>query len=113
MVILSSFFISCDKAVGTDGVVVNNSTGERIPDVSVKMTSEQGDRKDITDSKGYFDTTKWFSCGIGNCNTDYKIEFTKDGFEKKVINENFYDSSEVEFTNNEKKDTLIIRLIAK
>ena len=103
-------FISCDKEVGIDGIVIDASTGERITGVNVKMTSEQGNREEMTDLKGYFNTYKTFSCGLGNCNNDYEIEFTKDGYDTKIINESFYNSTEAEFINSEKKDTLIIKL---
>ena len=101
---------SCDKYVGTDGIVIDKISGERIPDVIVKMTSEQGNKNDISNDVGYFHTGKSFSCGISSCNTDYKIEFSKEGYNTKVINENFYSSSEAEFLNADKKDTLIIKL---
>ena len=101
---------SCDKYVGTDGIVIDKISGERIPGVIVKMTSEQGNKNDVSNDIGYFHTGKSFSCGISSCNTDYKIEFSKEGYNTKVINENFYSSSEAEFLNADKKDTLIIKL---
>ena len=67
-------------------------------------------KNDISNDEGYFHTGKSFSCGISSCNTDYKIEFSKEGYNTKVINENFYSSSEAEFLNADKKDTLIIKL---
>ena len=109
-ILILSIFISCDKEVGIDGVVVDASTGERITGVNVKMTSEQGNREELTNFIRYFNTYKSFSCGFGNCNNDFNVEFSKDGYETKLINEKFYNSSEAEFINPEKKDTLIIKL---
>ena len=109
-ILILIIFISCDKEVGIDGVVIDASTGERITGVNVKMTSEQGNREELTNLIGYFNTYKSFSCGLGNCNNDFNVEFSKDGYETKLINEKFYNSSEAEFINPEKKDTLIIKL---
>ena len=109
-ILILIIFISCDKEVGIDGVVIDASTGERITGVNVKMTSEQGNREELTNLIGYFNTYKSFSCGLGNCNNDFNVEFSKDGYVTKSINENFYNSSEAEFINPEKKDTLIIKL---
>ena len=95
-ILILSIFISCDKEVGIDGVVVD--------------ASEQGNREELTNFIGYFNTYKSFSCGFGNCNNDFNVEFSKDGYETKLINEKFYNSSEAEFINPEKKDTLIIKL---
>jgi hypothetical protein len=103
--------ISCDKEVGTDGVVIDAISGERIANVDVHMRSqEQGDKHDVTDSVGYFFDGKAFSCGIASCNTNYRISFSKDGYMPKEINENFEDSSEAEFLGGPKY-TLIIKLI--
>jgi hypothetical protein len=110
IILIICLFISCDKEVGIDGIVINASTGERIPNVNVKMTSEQSNREDFTTLNGYFNTYKSFSCGIGNCNNDYKIEFIKEGYDTKIISQNFYNSTEAEFIDSEKKDTLIIKL---
>ena len=107
---LLTLSISCDKEVGVDGIVINATTGERIASVGVKMTSEQANQEENTNAKGYFNTYKSFSCGLENCNNDYEIEFSKEGYITKNINENFYGSDEAEFINPEKKDTLIIKL---
>ncbi|MFD2908079.1 carboxypeptidase-like regulatory domain-containing protein [Flavobacterium ardleyense] len=101
---------SCDKEVGTSGVVINKLTGDRIAGVTVKMTSEQGNREVLTIANGYFDTFKSFSCGFSSCNDDYKIEFSKEGYETKVIHENFYNEAEATFVNPTTKDTLIVAL---
>ena len=45
---------SCDKYVGTDGIVIDKISGERIPGVIVKMTSEQGNKNDLSNYIGYF-----------------------------------------------------------
>jgi hypothetical protein len=104
------FLISCDKEVGMNGIVVDRTTGERISGVDIKMTSEQGNREDVSKENGYFETLKSFSCGIGNCNNDYKIEFSKSGYQNKVISESYYGSSEAEFVDADKKDTIIVKL---
>ena len=88
-ILILSIFISCDKEVGIDGVVVDASTGERITGVNVKMTSEQGNREELTNFIGYFNTYKSFSCGFGNCNNDFNVEFSKDGYETKLIIKNY------------------------
>ncbi|RZJ66536.1 MAG: carboxypeptidase regulatory-like domain-containing protein [Flavobacterium sp.] len=52
-------FISCDKEVGSDGVVQDSETGQSIAGVNVKMKSEdQGSETDVTDSEGYFNIFK-------------------------------------------------------
>ena len=86
---LLTLFTSCDKEVGIDGIVINASTGKRITAVKVKMTSEHANQEEITNDKGFFNTYKSFSCGLGNCNNDYEIEFSKEGYETKKINDFF------------------------
>jgi hypothetical protein len=111
--LLIMFLISCDKEVGTDGVVIDAVSGKRIENVDVHMKSdEQGDERDTTDSTGYFITYKTFSCGIASCNTNYKISFTKDGYVYKEITENYEDLSDAEFIagNSDSNDTLVIKL---
>ena len=111
--LLMMFLISCDKEVGTDGVVIDAVSGERIENVEVHMKSqEQGDEQDATDSTGYFFTYKTFSCGIASCNTNYKISFTKDGYVSKEISENYENSSDAEFIagSSTSGDTLVIML---
>lgn len=104
--------ISCDKEVGTDGVVIDAVSGERIENVEVHMKSqEQGDEHDTTDSTGYFITYRAFSCGISSCNANYKVSFTKDGYAPKEINENYERSSEAEFIDGVYSDTLVIKLV--
>lgn len=39
LVIISILLVSCDAATGTDGVVIDGTTGERLKDVTVKMNS--------------------------------------------------------------------------
>ena len=84
-ILILSIFISCDKEVGIDGVVIDASTGERITGVNVKMTSEQGNREELTNLIGYFNTYKSFSCGLGNCNNDFNVEFSKIGYKKQTL----------------------------
>lgn len=104
-------FISCDMEVGTNGIVVDSVTGERIENVAVKMRSqEQGDKNDITDSVGYFNVFRAFSCGIASCNTNYKISFTKEGYVSREIDENFESSPEAEIIEGF-TDSLVIKLV--
>lgn len=102
--------ISCDKEVGEHGVVQNATTGERIADVEVYLSSDQGERTRMTDSIGYFNNYIFFSCGISNCKTDYSLTFEKIGFESLTIDNNFSRSSNAEFVTEETRDTLIVKL---
>ena len=102
--------ISCESIVGTDGIVVDQSTGERISGVIVKMTSNEGNETEVTNTKGYFNVTKFYNCGFSSCDSNYKIKFSKPGYEDKIINEDFDQSSEAEYTTPPHKDTLIIKL---
>ncbi|HLV50545.1 MAG TPA: hypothetical protein VKY44_01155 [Flavobacterium sp.] len=107
---LSIVFISCDKEMGIHGVIVDSDTGLRVSDVKAKMISQQGDRETTSRTNGYFATIIVFNCGIASCNDDFSVEFVKEGYKNKVITESYYESSEAEFVNPDKKDTVIIKL---
>ena len=101
---------SCESSVGTDGIVVDANTGQRIEGVTVKMTSEQGSKKAVTKARGYFNVIEFYSCGFSGCDSNYKIQFSKEGYEEKTINEDFEHSPEAVYTTPPHKDTLIIKL---
>lgn len=111
-VILSCLLIltGCDKQVGENGVIEDSVTGERLQNVTVKMISSQGSRTDTSDSNGYFSVIKNFSCGIGNCQTNFQIEFIKEDYDTLSISQSYYSSDLAHFVNEEKRDTLIIKL---
>ena len=106
-------FISCDKEVGIDGVVIDAVTNMRLANVTVNMTSEQGDKSDQTKNNGYFNTQKSFSCGIASCNTDFKITFLKEGYEAKSIDQSIFNSDDENYLNSKTRDTLIVKLYKK
>ena len=108
-----------EKTTGTKMKLQLQRTGVDFPEqelpldpyfVGLWIAKGSKNKNDVSNDIGYFHTGKSFSCGISSCNTDYKIEFSKEGYNTKVINENFYSSSEAEFLNADKKDTLIIKL---
>lgn len=101
---------SCDKQVGENGVVEDFTTGERLHNVEVKMTSSQGNKTDTTNLNGYFSVIKNFSCGFFNCQDDYQIKLIKNGYDTLTIDQNYYKSDLAEYVNEEKRDTLIVKL---
>lgn len=102
--------VSCDKQVGENGVVQDLISGERLQNVVVKMTSSQGNKTDTTNTNGYFNVVKNFSCGLDNCHDNFQIIFIKSGYDTLRIDQDFYNSSLAEYVNEEKRDTLIIKL---
>lgn len=113
LVIIPFFLVSCDAETGTDGVVIDGVTGERLKDVAIKMTSEQRDKEDISTTNGYFSVLASYSCGIAKCESNPRITFTKEGYETLEINEGYYNSENAEYLNQEKKDTLIFKMSPK
>lgn len=110
-ILLLVTLVSCDEEVGTDGVVINSVTGDRIENVEVYMKSqEQGDMHSVSDSLGYFNVFKSFSCGISSCNTNYKISFIKEGYLNKEISENYASSADAGYINGKYDDTLVVKL---
>lgn len=103
-------FYSCDGIVGESGVVENELTGERIENVEVKLTSNQGDKIVYTDNNGYYENFISYSCGLASCDDDYSLTFKKDGFQIKTIDETYYNDSTAEFVTEGTKDTLIVKL---
>lgn len=103
--------VSCESLVGTDGIVVDQLTGERLEGVTVKMTSIEGNEKTVTKPNGYFDVAKFYNCGFSGCDSDYKIKFSKEGYEERIIDEDYRYSSQAEYTTPPHKDTLIIKLV--
>ncbi|MCB0746644.1 MAG: hypothetical protein KDC52_11330 [Ignavibacteriae bacterium] len=101
---------SCDKEVGESGVVENELTGERIENVKVILNSDQADKTEFTDTNGYFNNVKTFSCGISSCDTDFTLTFEKEGFQTVTINENYYRELSTEFVTEGTKDTLIVKM---
>ncbi|KRD06489.1 hypothetical protein ASE21_20250 [Flavobacterium sp. Root901] len=103
LVIIPLFLVSCDAETGTDGVVIDAISGERLKDVTVKMTSEQGDKEDISSVNGYFSIILGYGCGIAKCEGNPQITFTKEGYNTLEINESYYDSKSAQYLNQEKK----------
>jgi len=101
---------SCDKEVGESGVVENELTGERIENAEVILNSGHGNKTKLTNSNGYFNNIKAFSCGIGNCDTDFTLTFEKEGFQSVTIDENYYHNPSTEFVTEGTKDTLIVKM---
>jgi hypothetical protein len=113
LIIINFFLISCDAETGTDGVIIDGITGDRLKDVAVKMTSEQGDREDFSAVNGYFSVFLSYGCGIAKCESNPKITFTKEGYKTLEIDENYYTSENAKYLNQEKKDTLVFKINPK
>src|SRR5690554_6376441 len=101
---------SSDKVVRESEIVENELTGERIENAEVSLNAGQGNRPQLTNSNGYCNNIKAFSCGIGNCDTDFTLTFEKEGFQSENIDENYYYNPSTEFVTEGTKDTLIVKM---
>lgn len=103
---------SCDHVVGENGVVENGSTGERIENVQVTLSSEPADFTVFTDSDGSFDATKTYKCGpLERCSPDFILTFEKEGFQSRTIDVDYRFSPSAEFVTEGTKDTLVIKMM--
>lgn len=102
--------ISCEGYIYEKGVVQDLETGERLQDVEVKLSSNQGDDVTITNENGYFFVGVFYGCGLRACDADYTVQFHKEGYEILEIPDNYIQSKNATFVNPEKRDTLIIKL---
>lgn len=109
LLLTALIFSSCREIdFGYDGVVVDNETGLRIADVTVKMeTSSSENVEDVTDSVGYFDTRRTSKCGY-ECFDDYFVTFSKPGYDTLVIRANYKKTAE--FIEGTYKDTMMVKL---
>lgn len=102
--------VSCDIVIGEEGVVQNKLTGRRLANTKVVLESSHGNFETVTDPNGYFNLTKIIGCGIGNCDSEYQLNFTQQGYESTQIDENFFKSQAAIFVTDGRRDTLIIEL---
>ncbi len=105
---LALFLISCEGFVGENGVVVDIDTRERISNVIVELKSSNvSGIKDTTDLDGYFHTSTLVGCVFGGCDK-YELYFSKSGYEKIKIGEEYSRSSDAKYLNQ--SDTLIVEM---
>lgn len=102
---------SCDGFIGEDGVVIDSETGNRIPNVTVSLISEDGVSLETkTDLIGFFNANKLIGCGLGNCDTDFSIKFKLEGYQTTTINETYARNQDTDFVTEGTRDTLIVKL---